>query len=328
MRPFAVSVLILSLGTILRLLAVEPASTPGTPSPNSFELTPDGRWLMQPESGRYDASALLRLPDGRLLTVNDKEIPPCVIVFGTNHVARLVPERKWFPLDAVRAAVGRPRYAPDIEGLAIDDQGRLYLCTEGPRWIFRTDPDGQSVERLPIDWTPVQRWFSTNDANASWEGIAVGGNRLYLANERSTGRIVEVDLSTFKVVHDFQVAPQGNTSADVHYSDLSWFAGELWVLCRDLRKILRVAPSTRSVIAEYDFAAAELSPQNIYLTALPYGFAEGLSVDATHLWVAFDNNGMPRRSAPTDFRPLLLRFPRPDRPVPSAAQDPISTPHP
>lgn len=328
MRPFAVSVPILFLGMVLRLLAVEPAATPGTTSTNSFELTPDGRWLMQPGSGRYDASALLRLPDGRLLTVNDKEVPPCVIVFGTNHMTRLVPERSWFPMDAVRSAAGRPRYAPDIEGLAIDDQGRLYICTEGPRWIFRTDPDGRSVERLPIDWTPVQRWFSTNDANASWEGIAVGGSRLYLANERSTGRIVEVDLSTFKVVHDFQVAPHGNTSADVHYSDLSWFAGELWVLCRDVRKILRVAPATRSVIAEYDFAAAELSPQNIYLTALPYGFAEGLSVDATHFWVAFDNNGMPRRSAPTDFRPLLLRFPRPDRPAPSAEQNTGSIPRP
>jgi hypothetical protein len=313
MRIFAASALILLFGALARILAGDEAPDSAATPTNRFELTPDGKWLMQPISGRYDASALLRLPDGRLLTVNDKEVPPCVIVLGSNQVARLVPEPSLFPIDAVRAAAGRPRYAPDIEGLAVDGAGRIYMCTEGPRWIFRTDPEGKSVERLPIDWSPVQRWFSTNDGNASWEGIAVGGNRMYVANERSIGRIVEVDLATLRVVGDFQVAPFGNTSPDVHYSDLSWFGGKLWVLCRDIRKILRVSPETRVVEVEYDFTAAELDPQNAYLTALPYGFAEGLSVDATHLWVAFDNNGMPRRSAPTDFRPLLLRFPRPDR---------------
>lgn len=291
--------------------AADPA--PGaTSAPVSHVLVADGRWLLQSANPRFDASALLRLPDGRLLTVNDKQLPPCSIELGTNGTARLVPQTALFPLESVRSTTPNPRYAPDIEGLARDTEGRLYLCTEGERWIFRTGADGGPVERLAIDWTSVQKWFSPKDGNASWEGIAVGGNRLYLANERSVGRIVVVDLSTLRVTDDFQVAPTGNTRSDVHYSDLSWYAGELWVLCRDLRKVLRVNPESHAVLAEFDFAAIELDPQNAYLSPLPYGFMEGLSVDATHLWLAVDNNGLPRRTSPTDLRPLLFRCPRPD----------------
>lgn len=298
--------------------AVPPATVPvpAEPSHPFYVLASDARWLLQPASGRFDASALLRLPDGALLTVNDKELPPCRIDLGTNGVAKLVPQPQWFPLDAVRKASPNPRFAPDTEGLAIDEEGRLYICTEGQRWIFRSNPGEAQVERLEIDWSPVQKWFSPKDGNASWEGIAVGAGRLYLANERSTGRIVVVDLKTLRVTDDFQVAPTGNTSADVHYTDLCWFKGDLWVLCRDIRKVLRVQPATRTVLAEFDFADVELAPQNAYITALPYGFVEGLAVDDTHIWLAVDNNGMPRRSAPTDFRPLLLRCPRPDIRVP------------
>lgn len=280
--------------------------------PTLHTLAADGRWLLQSNGGRFDASALLRLPDGTLLTVNDKHLPPCRLVLSTNGTARLEPLTEFFPLEAVRAATPNPRYAPDTEGLARDAEGRLYLCTEGERWIFRTGATGGPVERLAIDWTPARKWFSQRDGNASWEGIAVGGNRLYLANERSIGRIVVVDLGTLRVTDDFQVAPAGNTAPDVHYSDLSWYAGDLWVLCRDVRKVLRVNPESHAVLAEFDYAAIEMDPQNVYISPLPYGFIEGLSVDATHIWLAVDNNGLPRRAAPTDSRPLLFRCPRPD----------------
>lgn len=301
--------LLLCASTRLRLASQTPEAPTAHPA---YTLASDHRWLLQPPAGRFDASALLRLPDGTLLTVNDKELPICRIDLGTNGVARLKPQPEWFPLDAVRKASPNPRFAPDTEGIARDEQGRLYICTEGQRWIFRSGPGTGQVERLEIDWSPVQRWFSSKDGNASWEGIAAGGGRLYLANERSTGRIVVVDLASLRVVDDFQVAPNGNTSSDVHYTDLCWYKGALWVLCRDIRKVLRVHPHTHAVMAEFDFASVELDPQNAYITALTYGFVEGLAVDDTAIWLAVDNNGMPRRSAPTDFRPLLLRCPRPD----------------
>lgn len=292
-----------------------PAMPAGAGVPSVHVLKADRRWLLQTPAGRYDASALLRMPDGTLLTVNDKELPLCRLRLGTGETARVVPESAMFPVEAVRAASASPRYIPDIEGIARDDAGRLYICTEGTRWIFRCAPDGGGVERLEIDWEPVRRWFAPKDGNAAWEGIAVGGDRLYLANERSTGRIVVVDLKTLRVTEDFRVAPGGYGDGDISYSDLCWFEGDLWVLCREARKVLRVEPSRRAVIAEFDFRELEGASENAYLTALPYGFAEGLAVESTHLWLAVDNNGLPRRSSPTDSRPLLLRCPRPDVPV-------------
>ncbi len=286
---------------------------PEPPSGPKYTLQAADRWLLRsPDGHRFDASALLRLADGTLLTVNDKALPPCRIVMATNGTARLVPMTNLFAPAAVLAVAGRLSTALDCEGLARDDQGRIYVCEEGSRAIFRSTPGGP-VERLDIDWTPVRRWFSSTDGNASFEGVAVGGNRLYVANERSVGRIIVVDLDTLKVSDDFQVTPIGRPARDIHYSDLSWWRGELWVLCRESRCVLRVDPTTKSVKSEFDYTGVETAPENVYLTPLPYGFVEGLSVDDDSIWLAVDNNGLPRRLAPTDTRGLLFRCMRPDR---------------
>jgi len=144
-----------------------------------YSLRQTGRWLLNPtESGRFDASALLSLSNGILLTVNDKSLPLCRIDLKTNGFATVVPIPELFSLEAVREAVGNPRYAPDTEGIAVDEAGRIYICTEGQRWIFRSEADGSGVTRLDIDWSPVKRWFNPKDGNAAWEGIAVGDGRL------------------------------------------------------------------------------------------------------------------------------------------------------
>ena len=78
-----------------------------------------------------------------------------------------------------------------------DDLGRIYLCEEANRWILRWDPRTKTVERLDIDWTPVEKYFSS-DRNAAWEGIAIHGQTLYVANERKKGRIIAVDLNTLE----------------------------------------------------------------------------------------------------------------------------------
>lgn len=305
----------------LTLLATLPScAAPHGPTPVAVTPTPrwtlacDARWILVPPAGRFDASALLRLPDGSLLTLNDKTPPAYAIELGTNHLASLVERPALFPLAALRKASGKSNYIPDLEGLARDESGRLYLCTENERWIFRTGPNGGEVERLDIDWSPVARWFS-KDANASWEGIAVGGGRLYLANERSTARIVVVDLATLKVVDDFQIAPAGTLPAQIQYSDLCWKDGELWILCRQMRSVLRIDPHSRRILGEYDYRDIELARENAFLPAFTYGLVEGLSVDDTHIWLCVDNNGLVRRSTSSDDRPLLFRCPRPDVPV-------------
>ena len=193
------------------------------------------------------------------------------------------------------------------------DLGRVYLCAEKGRRVFRCDADGGAVVALDIDWGPVRRWFSTSDFNASWEGIAVGGGRLYLANERSTGRIVVVDATTLRVVDDFHARPVGSKALDVHYSDLCWHDGSLWVLCRANHVVLRVDPATHRTLSQFNYAQLELAPDNAYTVPLGIGMAEGLWVDPTHLWILIDNNGFARKADRKDVRPLLLRCPRPGK---------------
>lgn len=292
-----------------------PPSTATRPGPPRYTLKASGVWLLDPpKAGRFDASALVRLSDGTLLTVNDKELPLCEIQLGTNGMAKLRPRPDLFSPQQLTRFAGEKRGPYDNEGLSVDDSGRLYLSEEGNRWILRVTPGQPQVERLDIDWEPVRRWFSKTDGNASFEGVAVGGNRLYVANERSIGRLIEVDLATLKVTGDFQVAPAGREALDVHYSDLSWFEGHLWVLCRESRCVLEVDPSSRKVLAEYDYYAVENNPAYVYATLLPYGFMEGLAVDRDFLWLLVDNNGTPRKQNLLDRRPTLFRCPRPGRP--------------
>lgn len=270
-------------------------------------------WTLTPSAARFDASGLVRLPDGRLLTVNDKETGLFEIRFPRSGTeAELVPYAGLSP--ALFDPLTPGRDLPwDLEGIGIDGTGALYLCEEHLRWIVRQPAPGKPLERLPIDWSTVSRWFSKTDRNASFEGVAVGDRFLYVANERDTGRILEVDRKTLRVVGDFQPRPPGASGDDIHYTDLCWFGGELWALCREHRRILCIDPKTHAVRLCFSYFSIEMDPKYAYQHLLPYGFFEGLSVDADNVWLLVDNNGYPRKSNPQDARPLLLRCPRPDR---------------
>ena len=269
--------------------------------------------------GNFQASALLRTHSGELLTLSDTaptiyriEVPntpgPALIAPITNAFtkAQLAPY----------AAEKIDRY--DCEGLAEDGQGRIYICEEANRWILRWDPKSNSVERLAIDWSPVARHFST-DRNASFEGIAIAGNRMYVANERQMAVIIEVDLQTLKVVDHFVVVPRTFNWLGMHYSDLSWFDGKLYVLCRQNRVILEVNPETHQVLAEFNYH--KLEDQLGYLKPIPgVGLMEGLSVDRDDFWMVPDTNGYGRKRNPDDTRPRLLRCPRPQRAPPAESK--------
>src|SRR5262249_44263799 len=155
-------------------------------------------------------------------------------------------------------------------------------------WILRCDPKAEKDERLSIDWTPVKDYFST-DPNASFEGIAVGVQRLYVAHERSTPVIIVVDLASLKVVEDFSVCRRASSLLGLCYSDLSWYDGKLWVLCRQHYVVLEVDPVTHAVLAEFDYR--HLEEQMGYKKSLPVGMMEGLAVDHDFIWLVIDNNG-------------------------------------
>lgn len=310
--------LLLALGKVPAwwpVLAASPKE-PSLPArkPPVHVLKRESAWLLQPAQGeRFDASGLLFLPRIGLVTVNDRDPRLYSIRLSetTNQATlELVAESRAFL--RFYPGAGGAAMRPDCEGLALDEQGRVYQCEETRRWVVRWDRKTDRVERLDIDWAPVAGYFSRMDGNASFEGIAVGGGAIYVANERWRGRILVVDPVSLKVTGDFAVFAGGVTSTDVHYSDLAWHGGFLFVLCRDARRVLKVDPATRKVLAEFDYRALEEDPEYRFRTMYPTGNMEGLAVDATHVWLVTDNNGEGRTRAPEDRRPALFRCRRPD----------------
>src|SRR4051812_22224151 len=273
-------------------------------------LKPGEVWQLNlPQGKEFDASGLLLLTNGTLLTHNDRA--------PTLYSIQLEPGAKSANLVAVSNLFMPARlqkYAPekfgyyDCEGVAQDERGRFYICEEANRWILRCDPVTLDVERLEIDWSPVKQFFSS-DRNASFEGVAVAGDRLYVANERSNPLIIAVDLQSLKIVDHFQVFPRTPSFLGTHYSDLCWFGGSLWVLCRQHRIILEVNPRNHQILSEYDYGSIE--SELGYKTPLPVGIMEGLAVTDDVFWLVTDNNGWARTSAPADIRPTLLRLKRP-----------------
>lgn len=275
-------------------------------------LRADHVWLLNlPGGRRFDASGLVRLPNGDLLTVSDRG--------SSVYRVRLTPDAATADLDLVTncftpaqlAAAGVGGGRLDCEGLATDPDGRIYLCEESRRLVLRCDPARGVVERLPIDWSPVTRFFSKSDDNASFEGIAVGGDQLYVANERSEAVILRLNLATLQIENSFVVRPSHLGLGPLHYSDLTWYGGALFVLLRHQQVILEVDPTTLRVRAEYSYAAIENAPEWVYRRRYPTGVMEGLAVDADAFWLVTDNNGEPRLNHPDDRRPILIRCPRP-----------------
>ena len=268
--------------------------------------------LNLPDTNHFDASGLYLLDSGELLTLrNARDSILYRIDFQPgNNEANLVPFNDCFKSDELRALSGNQR-GFDSEGIARDDQGRFYICEERRRVIFRCDPKTGLSERLAIDWTPVQDYFSPIEGNASFEGIAIGKGKLYVANERSSPIIIEVDLASLRVKDHFVVQPAKSSFFGLHYSDLCWFEDNLWILCRQHRVVLKMDPATRRVLDEFDYGDIEESLG--YRTGLPVGLMEGLAVSKDSIWFVTDNNGDPRGRRGNDKRPTLVRCPRPDR---------------
>ncbi len=281
-------------------------------------LKAEKTWQLNlPDGQPFDASALLITSRGEFLTVNDRGAALFRLEFvaGADAV-NLVALPNCFTAAQLRPLSGHKFGRYDLEGLSEDSQGRIYACEEADRWILRCDPAKGTVEKLEIDWTPVKKYFSAGDFNASFEGIAVGGQRLFVANERQLGRLIAVDLETLRVIDDFAVRASTSKARDNHYSDLSWFDGVLYVLCRESRVVLAVEPERHRVLAEYDFRDLERDPEVLYRSLYPTGQMEGLAVQSDTLWLLTDNNGSARARYPRDTRPTLFQCKRAPLPNP------------
>jgi hypothetical protein len=311
---------LLKMGIVAALLAVTGGCFSRPLSQNDpifrrYSLRADHIWQMNlPHNQRFDASGLFLEKSGALLTESDQQIGVYRVVFTQSNDS--------VDLDQIPNCFTPSQLAPfaaekygryDCEGVTEDALGRIYLCEEANRWILRWDPSTKAVERLNIDWSPVTKYFSS-DRNAAWEGIAIDGTTLYVANERKRGRIIAVDLNTLKVRDNFVAPASHSIWYDAHYSDLCWFDGALYALMREDHVILKINPTTHLVLAEYDYAAMENDADEAYYKVVPLvtGVMEGLAVDKDYFWLCTDNNGLSRKHHPGDTRPTLFRCRRPD----------------
>lgn len=304
----------LLVGVLLLVLVgcKTPQNTSGHGWPKHLLHAAQTTSLNLPNGQQFDASGLWLLDSGELLTLRNTRdsILYRIDFLPGGQEANLKPFNDCFSSDSLRAVAGDGK-GFDCEGIARDEQGRFYICEERRRWIFRCDPVTGKTERLPIVWGTAEDYFSSADPNASFEGVAIGNGKLYVANERSSAVIIEVDLASLKVTKNFVVQPAKSSFFGLHYSDLCWFENQLWVLCRQHRVILKVDPKTRQVLDEFDYGDIEEGLG--YRTGLPVGLMEGLAVSKDSIWIVTDNNGDPRGKSGNDKRPTLVRCPRPDR---------------
>jgi uncharacterized protein YjiK len=277
------------------------------------QLRAEKIWQLNlPNGQRFDASGLAFTPEGDLLTLSDRGPEIYKIKFRQNtNAADLVLIPTCFNSQQLKPYAREKIDRYDSEGIAVDAKGTIYVCEEANRWILRCDPGQGKVERLPIDWRPVQKYFDLSDLNASFEGVAVSPDKLYVANERQVGRIIVVDLATLKIVDDFSVHPAGSNARDIHYSDLCWFDGVLYALLRESRCVVAIQPADHRVIAEYDFKEMEREPEVLYRSLYPTSQMEGLAVDKDYIWLCTDNNGTGRAKYPHDIRPTLFKCRKP-----------------
>ncbi len=280
-----------------------------------YTLAAEKVWQLNlPGGQRFDASGLLLRKNGDLFTVSDRGAGFYKIKFlETTNAADLICLTNYFTEAQLMPFTREKVDRYDCEGIAEDSRGRIYYCEEANRWILRFDPKTKKVERLPIDWSPVQKYFHPTDRNASLEGIAIGDGKLFVANERQEGRIIVLDSKTLKILDDFTVRPTKTTMQDIHYSDLCWFDGSLYAILRENRVIVKIDVKKHQVLAEYSFHAMEQADELAYRTTYPTSTMEGLVVDKKYFWLVTDNNGWGRKKFPKDTRPTLFKCRRPDR---------------
>lgn len=264
-----------------------------------------------PQGQRFDASGLALNRAGQLFTVSDRSSSVWRLSMQTNGTATVTAWPNCFTALQLAPFAKEKIDRYDIEGIAFDPEGRIFICEESNRWILEFNPGGAKVTRLPLDWSKVSRYFS-KDLNSSFEGLAIGDGRLYVANERNEARLIVVDLATQKVVNDFAPKPRALWFGPLHYSDLSWHKGFLYVLCRHQQCIMKVDPANGKAVAEYGYRSLETAPEHAYFTEYPTGLMEGLAVDDENFWLVTDNNGKARKADLKDKRPTLFRCARPD----------------
>lgn len=208
----------------------------------------------------------------------------------------------------------------DLEGAAICGED-IYLVNEQVRHVLKIR--GQNLQRIAFDFHQVfgemGKPLSEVSNNAGFEGIAVDcdSSALYLAQERSPRAIIVADLKSKTVSGFFQTSVENNPRPD--YADLFFDRGHLYILERNMRKILKVDPNSKKVVAtaSYGTLTAGFFAADLYDTGEPFGVGEALYMDEDHIYIGNDNNNNPFGPKAANFfgfegnNSSVLKFKRP-----------------
>ncbi len=155
---------------------------------NIWRVNPDTGEFSIIASGLYQPNGLSFSPDYRTLYVNS-------FGGGTVHKVTVDDEGNW----SSPVLLGRvsDNFGGDLDGMAVDACGNVYVTEwiEGVVWRFSPDGMLEKVVTLPSQWIPNLHW-----------GSGVGGwdkNILYVM-DRDEGRVFELDLG---IVEKDQVYP-------------------------------------------------------------------------------------------------------------------------
>ncbi len=285
------------------------------PAPTRKEhiLQMDAFWRIDvTDEKRMDLSGLVIMNNDRLLTIDDKQFNLYELHLQGDSSQASIATSDLIRIEDLKEFRKTKVSHMDCEGIAVDTDRNIYICEEQHRWIFKINSNGKFLNRLKIDWSPVEQYFNANDKNASFEGITVSKKHLYVINERNKARIIIVDLNSLTVIDHFTVYSKMHPSLFVHYSGLSWFDGKLYILLRHSQVILEIDPESHNVIAEYSFKNTERQPEFNYRSRYGTGCMEGLHVSNDFFWILTDNNGNALKSNKDEKRPTLIRFKRPE----------------
>ncbi len=262
-------------------------------------------WRLDSRGSRFDASGIERGPKGEILVVRDSELAVYGVRFQEgSDSAKLIKHARYL-VDKDQLNVGVRRF--DMEGLATDSTGLLYACDEHARRILRFTARGL-IDAIPIDFSSFSSYFNKSDINASFEGIAIGDGTIYVANERSYGRIIEVDLKTNTTKGSFTFRTGGTAWPDTHFSGLDWDDGKLYALLREEQTIAQIDTQTKKPNRLIRYHEVEFAKEHRYQTLLPFfGVMEGLMVEGDTFWLLADNNGQGRYANKSDSRPTLFK---------------------
>jgi hypothetical protein len=241
----------------------------------------------------------LTIEDDRLLTVSDKHDHTIYELIVGDKVVTQAP---WARLDTLPESLG----PLDLEGIASDGSGNLYLVSECKhRAILHSGGKTQwltpSLESIGED----VGLFQTRGAD--FEAIAVMQPMLYLFAERQPRGIISYDLQ------DGTVRPSVNneTRFALKTGRLPDFAGafsvdnRLFVLHRNAHIVSELVNSGGQWQegTGYSYAAVENDQRYAY-SDMRFGLGEGLAMNARFVFIVLDNNGDSRVDG--DDRPMLL----------------------